>query len=157
MSVREILGALARFPPVHALAKANHLVTAAIQVVHISGFLLLLTALTLICLRVLGLVLTAHSVPQIARQSSVLLWVGTWMALLSGMLLFCTGPLHYYFNKAFDIKMLLLAAALLFQSTWMARVLRREGPPTGMAKVGAVLALFLWFGTAWSGRIIGFL
>jgi hypothetical protein len=156
MTAAQVLYAIAHFPLSRAISKSNHLVTASLQCVHILGFLLLLSSLTLISLRLLGLALTRQSVPQIAVETTRLLWLGAIMAISSGILLFLSGPSHYYYNRAFDVKMLLLVAALLVNATLLKRVAKREEAPGVLARVTAVLSLFLWFGVSWAGRAIGF-
>jgi hypothetical protein len=156
MTASEALSAIARLPLARALAKSDHLVTAALQVVHVIGFVLLLASLTLISLRLLGLVLVREPVPQVAADTSRLLWLGVILAISTGILMFLTGPSHYYFNRAFDIKMVLLLAALVVHVTVLQRVARRDEPPALPARVGAVLSLLLWYGVSWAGRAIGF-
>jgi hypothetical protein len=156
MTTAQVLYAIAHFPLSRAISKSNHLVTASLQCVHILGFLLLLSSLTLISLRLLGLALTRQSVPQITVETTRLLWLGTLTAISSGVLLFLSGPTHYYYNRAFDLKMLLLVAALLVHVTLLQRVAKREDAPGMLARVTAVLSLFLWFGVSWAGRAIGF-
>ena len=156
MTTNDALSAIARFPLARALAKSDHLVTAALQVVHVIGFVLLLAALTLISLRLLGLVLVRQPVPQVAADTSRLLWLGVILAISTGILMFLTGPSHYYFNSAFEIKMVLLFTALVVHVTVLQRVARRDEPPTVPARVGVVLSLLLWYGVSWAGRAIGF-
>jgi hypothetical protein len=156
MTTADVLAAIARFPLSHAIAQANHLVTAALQCVHVMGFILLLASLTLMSLRLLGLALTLQAVTRVARETSRMMWLGVVTAILSGILLFLTGPTHYYYNGAFDVKMLLLLAALLVHVTLFQRVAQRDEPATALARVSAVLSLLLWFGVSWAGRAIGF-
>ncbi len=156
MTTAEALAAIARFPLSRAIAKSDHLVTAALQIVHVLGFVLLLASLTLISLRLLGLVLVRQTVPQVAAETSRLLWLGAILAISTGVLMFLSGPSHYYFNRAFDIKMFLLLAALVVHVTLLQRVAKRDEPPATLARVSAVLSLLLWYGVSWAGRAIGF-
>jgi hypothetical protein len=94
------------------------------------GFLVLLSSLTLISLRLLGLALTRQTVPQVATEASRALWVGAAVAIASGILLFLSGPAHYYYNRAFEVKMLLLLAALVATQ-------HASGLGSAQARVGA--------------------
>ncbi len=156
MTTSEVLAAIGRLPLSHAIAKSDHLVTASLQVVHVLGFLLLLASLTLISLRLLGLVLVRQSVPQIAAEISRLLWAGIVLTILTGILMFLSGPSHYYYNRAFELKMVLLLAALIIHIALLQRVAQRDEPPATLARVSAVLSLLLWYGVSWAGRAIGF-
>lgn len=156
MTTDQILAAIAHTPLARAIAKSDHLVTAAVQSVHVVGFVLLLASLTLIDLRLLGLVLTQRPVSEISRDASRLMWLGVILTVSSGGLLFLTGPSHYYYNPAFDLKMILLLAALLVNVTALQRVMKHDAPPPLQAKIAAILSLILWFGVSWAGRAIGF-
>ena len=81
---------------------------------------------------------------------------GVQTCALRSILMFLTGPSHYYFNRAFDIKMVLLFAALVIHVTVLQRIARRDEPPATLARVCAVLSLVLWYGVSWAGRAIGF-
>ncbi len=140
----------------HAISKSNHLLIAAFQVVHVMGFVLLLSSLVLISLRLLGVTLANHTIPQVARQTSRLLWLGLALAVSSGALMFIGSPRHYYDNPAFRTKMLLLGAAVLIQIVLFQRVAARESAHRILARVSVAVSLLLWFGVSMAGRAIGF-
>lgn len=139
-----------------AISKSNHLTIAALQIVHICGFLLVLTSLALMCLRLLGLVLQQQRVRSVTRDTTRLLWGGLALAIVSGSLLFLTGPTHYFYNRAFEAKMLLLAAAVAVQLSLFRRVVARDAPRPRLARWTAALSLALWFAVAVAGRAIAF-
>jgi len=78
------------------------------------------------------------------------------LAVISGALMFVTGTSHYYYNRAFDVKMLLLLAAVVTQLALFRRVAVRESPGPVLARVIVALSLAFWFGIAIAGRAIGF-
>lgn len=139
----------------HAITKSNHLVIAGLQIVHVLGFLLLLSSLLLICLRLLGLIFTETAVARVVREPLRLFLCGLVFALGSGMLLFLTGTAHYYFNRAFDTKMVLLLVALLLHFTAL-RAAIAHTTRSRLAKASAVASLLVWFGVGIAGRAIGF-
>ena len=139
-----------------ALRKSNHLVGAAFQLVHIIGFVLLLASVTLINLRLLGLAFAREAPARIIGAGNILLGIGLAAAVLSGVLIFLSGPVRYYSNEFFQLKMLLLIAAVLFQATLFAWLSRRAAERPFAGKAVAVASLLLWFGVGVSGRIIGF-
>src|SRR5690348_16318215 len=100
----------------HAISKSNHLLIAGFQVFHVMGFVLLLAALVLISLRLLGLILQRQTVSEVTHQGLRLLWSGLALAVISGVLMFIGSPKHYFYNPAFDVKMLLLIAAVFVQA-----------------------------------------
>lgn len=151
-----VLDAIQHSTLAHAISKSNALAIAALQIVHICGFVLLLTSVTLMCLRLLGLVLQRQGVRAVSRDPTRLLWAGLALAIVSGLLLFLTGPAHYFYNPAFEAKMLLLVVAVAVQSLWFRRITADDAPRPALARGTAVLSLGLWFAVAVAGRAIAF-
>jgi hypothetical protein len=139
-----------------AITKSNHLVIAVLQIIHVFAFLLLLSSLVLMSLRLWGLVLQRQSIPQVTQGPTRLFWFGLSLAVISGALMFVTGTKHYYYNRAFDAKMLLLLTAVVFQLALFHRVAVSESPRPALAKASVALSLVFWFGVAIAGRAIGF-
>jgi hypothetical protein len=156
LSTAEALSALQHSGLARAISKANHLVIAGLQIVHVFGFLLLLSALVLMSLRLLGLALGRQSLSQVLRDPSRLFWLGLALAVVSGSLIFLTGPQHYFYNGAFELKMLLLLAAVLLQLTLFHAVARGSESHPLFTRLSVLLSLLLWFGVGAAGRAIGF-
>jgi hypothetical protein len=76
------------------------------------------------------------------------------MMLLSGPLLFLSDPDMYYPNHAFQLKMVLLALAIVFQYTIHRRAVQK-GDPSGH-KLVALISLGLWAGVIAGGLFIAF-
>jgi hypothetical protein len=112
--------------------------------------------LVLMSLRLLGLVLQRQSIPQVTRGPTRLFWSGLSLTVMSGALMFITGTRHYYYNRAFDAKMLLLLTAVVIQLALFRRVAASESPRPALARVTVALSLVFWFGIAVAGRAIGF-
>ena len=140
-----------------ALRKSNYLVGATFQLIHIAGFVLLLASVTLINLRLLGLALMGQAPARIIGAGNILFGTGLAAAVLSGTLIFLSGPVRYYSNEFFQLKMLLLTAAVLFQASLFRTVSRRAAERPLAGKAVAIVSLLLWFGVGISGRIIGFI
>jgi hypothetical protein len=156
MSTADLLTAIQKTPLSRALAGADHLVMAGLQVVHVVGFILLLASLVLISLRVLGWALKDTPVAEVARDTTRLLWLGLALAALTGLLMFIGAPKHYFYNPAFTTKMALLAVAVIIQAVVFSRVAASESPSPTLARVGVALALVFWFSVSLAGRAIGF-
>jgi hypothetical protein len=140
----------------HAISKSNHLLIAGLQVLHVIGFVLLLAALVLISLRLLGLILQEQTVPDVARQALRLLWSGLGLAVISGTLMFIGSPRHYFYNPAFDVKMLLLVAAVIIQTVLFRKVANSSAPRPWLARASVAVSLAMWFAVSMAGRAIGF-
>ena len=139
------------------LRKSNHLVGASFQLVHILGFVLLLASVTLINLRLLGLALVQETPSRIVGAGNKLLGIGLAAAVLSGTLIFLAGPVRYSSNEFFQLKMVLLIAAVLFQASLFRVASKHAAERPFAGKAAAVISLLLWFGVGISGRGIGFI
>ena len=137
------------------IAGSNHLVTAFLQVVHVLGFVLLLASWVLIALRVYNIVFKHSALPLIARDAQRLIVVGLSFATLTGLIMVIGAPNHYFSNPAFQVKLALIAGAVIVQSGTFAYL----GVPSArmaMVRVGVSVSAALWFGVSMAGRAIGF-
>jgi hypothetical protein len=156
MSSVDVLDWIQRTPLSHWISKSNHLLIAGFQVIHVMGFILLLASLVLISLRLLGLTFKQQTVPQVAKEATRLIWVGLAMAVGTGVLMFIGSPRHYFYNPAFDVKMLLLLLAVLVQALLFGKVAASEAQKPWLARTAVALSLVFWFAVSMAGRAIGF-
>jgi hypothetical protein len=139
----------------HAIAKSNHLVIASLQIVHVLGITLLLSALILMSLRLWGLLLREASSSDVVRAVRALVWLGVTLAIASGALMFMSSPRHYAYNGAFVLKMGLLALAIAGEALLL-HAATVSGPPRMAVRLGAGVMLALWLAVGIAGRAIGF-
>ncbi|WP_018268468.1 DUF6644 family protein [Methylosinus sp. LW4] len=139
-----------------ALRKSDHLVGAGFQLVHIFGFILLLASVTFVDLRLLGLALAKQAPVRVIGAANILLATGLSAAIVSGVLIFLSGPVRYYSNEFFQIKMLSLVVAVLFQASVFRAISKKVEQRPLAGKAVAIVSLLLWFGVGVMGRIIGF-
>lgn len=156
MSLIELLSWLEHTPVALAISKSNHLVGAALQVVHILGFVLLLAAVVFIDLRLLGLAFRNHGVPQITRGALRLVRWGLVLAVVSGALMFAASPALYAYKPVFQAKMALFLLAVLLHGAWFRHVASQAAPSRPRVLAGVLLSLLGWFGIGLAGRMIGF-
>jgi hypothetical protein len=156
MNPVQFLGWLQESPPILLLRGANHLVIEITEVAHVLGLVSFLAALLLVNLRLLGLGLRRQSVSDVAAAAASLLWTGLGLTLLTGTILFLSGPVRYYLNSAFQPKMALLALALLVQVALYRRVVRLQAPSATLGRLVGGASLLLWFGVGLCGRAIGY-
>lgn len=156
MATRDLLLELQNSALAHSVSKADHLVGAGLQVIHVLGFVFLLAAVILISLRLLGWAFARHSLPQVARDTTRLLWLGLALAVGSGILMFSASPLLYFYKPVFLFKLGLILAAVLIQLFLFGPIARSEQPRPTLARAGVLLAVGAWFGAGMAGRIIGF-
>lgn len=133
-----------------------------VEIVHIAGFSVLVGSVVLFDLRVLG---CARSLPVPELGRHLLRWALSSLLLVvpAGLLLFSAHPVELAANPAFQLKLVLIAAAglnaLLFHLLPYRTVAAwdRERPAPPAARAGAALSILLWFGVIGCGRLLAYL
>ncbi len=129
------------------------------EVLHIMGFVLLVGAIVGLDLRLLGV---ARGLP-IAPLAALLrpLSIGGFvLAVGMGVLLFAADATHVANNPAFQVKLPLIALAVLNLAVLHFGAWRRvagwgEAVP-GAARAAALLSILLWLGVIAAGRLIAY-
>ena len=127
---------------------------AATESAHILALSLVGGAVLVSDLVVLGVVLRAAQVSVVVSQLSVLYVSALVLVVISGVLLVAAGPYKYYSNPLFPLKLALLVAAAILQSTLTRRLKQRDAVDRP-ARVLAVTSLALWTGVVIAGRWLG--
>ncbi len=138
----------------------------AVEILHIVGFVILVGAAFVMDLRLLGrlralpITATVHSLSRWARWSLILV-------VPSGLILFIADATTLAVNPAFQLKLVLLAAAgvnaalfhrVVFRDVDVHRgVAGRDGVPLPLrARLVGVLSMVLWFSVIACGRLIAY-
>jgi hypothetical protein len=133
-----------------------------VEILHISGFAMLVGSVVMFDLRVLGI---AKHIPLRALSRFLLPW--SWGAVLlvipTGMMMFSAHAADFLGNPAFQLKMALLLAALMNTAFF------HTGPYQGVAnwdrdavapiaaRVSAALSIVIWFSVISCGRLLAYL
>lgn len=132
-----------------------------VEVCHILGFVILVGAAAMFDLRLLGL---SRAISVEALAGHLLPWarVGLALAAPTGLLLFISDAVTLAANPAFQLKLILIALAILNTVVfhrWTARSLPAwdVARPTPLgAKLAAIVSLVLWTGAVVGGRLIAY-
>jgi hypothetical protein len=133
-----------------------------VEIVHITGFVLLVGSVAMFDLRVLGL---SRSIPVRALARHLLPWsVGALLLIVpSGLAMFAAHAADFLGNRAFQLKMALILAAAL-NAAWF-----HSGPYQGVAtwdtgvaaplaaRVSVALSLAIWLAVIACGRLLAYL
>ncbi|PWU02985.1 MAG: hypothetical protein C5B51_19765 [Terriglobia bacterium] len=130
---------------------------AILEMIHLVGLTILLGTLWVLDMRLLGLGMRRQPAAELARDLSRWMWIGLWIMLVSGVLLFFGEPMKLFGNPSFHVKMMLLVLAIGFQLTLFRRVVSDKSASAFLDQAAAGLSLVLWFGVGLAGRGIGFL
>jgi hypothetical protein len=123
---------------------------------HIGGFALSIGMTALVDFRLLGLGLRDETPAEIARSGLWWMLGGLIVAVFSGFLIFSTDPDMYYLNWIFDVKMVCLVLAIVFNYTIHRKVLSPGASPAARRWV-AVSSLALWLSVVFGGIFIAIL
>lgn len=124
------------------------MLTAWLSAVHILGFTLVMGAALLVNLRLLDTLLPQCSLSDVTRPTSRAIVLGLATSITTGVLLFSPRAVSVIENSTFQLKMLLLLAAVVFHFVIQGRVTRRPQPGVLGLRTTAVFGLILWMGLA---------
>jgi hypothetical protein len=126
------------------------MLTGALSAVHLVGFTLTTGGALVANLNLLGLLFPDRPPFEVTRPASRGIALGLTISALTGVLLFAPRATVASVNGIFQMKMLLLVAAVLFHSLVHQRVARTATSSSMRRGTGAV-GLVLWVGLALAG------
>jgi len=133
-----------------------------VESIHVLAITLLAGTVSILDLRLLGVVLKKEPVSQVAENILPLTWTGFAAMFITGAMLFASEAVKMYENPAFRVKLLLMVLAglnpLIFHSTVYKSVAAwNETPrPPARARVAATCSLTLWSAIIIAGRAIAY-
>ena len=126
-----------------------------VQTVHILAIAAVLSSALMLNLRLLGVVAREQSLARVSDRFRPVIWSSLPILLVSGMVMIAGEPARSLANAVFQLKMLLLLAAIAL--TLVFKVRADEADSVSVArKVTAVLSLMLWTAIVFSGRWIAY-
>jgi hypothetical protein len=127
-----------------------------LECIHILGFAFSLGTIAIVDFRLLGLWMLHQTPAELLRDTAAWTLVGIVVMIFSGLLLFSSDPDMYYLNIAFDLKMVCLVLAILFNYTIHRKAASASSPPRG-AKLIACTSLGLWGAVIFGGIFLAFI
>ena len=130
-----------------------------VETTHVLSLALFLGMIAMLDLRLVGATLRTAPVSQVAGRLLPWAFAGFALMVVSGLLLFYSGPLRAYANIFFRIKMVAIALAglnaLVFHKTIYRRVAVWDADPTPPPRVrmAGALSLLLWSAVVICGRM----
>ena len=126
------------------------MLTGALSAVHLVGFTLTTGGALVANLNLLGVLFPGRPPIEVTRPASRGIALGLTISALTGILLFAPRATVASVNGIFQVKMLLLVAAVVFHTLVHQRVARVSGSLSLRRGTGAV-GLLLWTGLALAG------
>jgi uncharacterized membrane protein SirB2 len=127
---------------------ANVVLSLALEILHYSGFFLVVGTTVIVDLRVLGLAGRKEQPSGLADQLVPWMWTGFCMALFSGFFMFAGDAVDFYLADWFRYKIIVVVIAIIVGAL-MFRKVRRSGEAQGFpvsVKLAAFISLILWIG-----------
>ena len=129
-----------------------------IETIHILAMAIMFGGMLVLNLKMMGLSMPRQSLPLLAKTLMPFVNWGMAFMLLSGYAMLTSGPMKYYANDGFKVKIVALLLTLIFQFTIYKGFVKKEDGQrsTAMGAGVALLNFFGWFMIGAAGRAIGF-
>lgn len=127
------------------------LATGFLSAVHLLGLTLIGGAVLVSSLRLFGLLLADHPVPDVAHAAARGLGVGLAISVVSGLILLAPRLSGTLRNGIFQVKIVLVVTAAIFHFTVYRRTIRTGARSSVLNRLSAGIALLLWLGVAVAG------
>lgn len=127
-----------------------------LECIHIIGFTFSLGTIAVVDFRLLDWWMPHQKPSQLYQDTAAFTLVGIIVMIFSGLLLFSSDPDMYYLNVAFDLKMVFLLLAILFNYTIHRRAVL-EDAGSRRAKAVGWISLGLWSAVIFGGIFLAFI
>ena len=133
-----------------------------VQTIHILAIAIVASSALMIDLRLIGVFWANRPMQTVSARFLPLIWWPLPVLLATGLIMIVAEPARSLKNPAFQLKMLLLVAALTV--TWLFQFLRRRDAAFGDGEAGArasattlaIASILLWSSIIFAGRWIAY-
>jgi putative copper export protein len=132
---------------------------AIVEIIHLLALAVFGGAILLLDLRLLGIGFTSQSAPEVSREFLPTTVIGVIVMTITGALLLSSGPMRYYYNTPFRIKMELFFIAVFVHFILQFKVARcdpEQDRSTLARKTASIVSMLLWASIGIAGRAIGY-
>jgi hypothetical protein len=132
---------------------------AIVEITHLIGLAAFGGVVLFFDLRLMGLGFTRQPASQVAKEFLPITLGGIAVMFVTGFLLLVSGPMRYYYNTPFRIKMVLFFIGVIYHVALQVKI-SRQRPEAEISKSGlkiaGVVSLLVWSGVGMAGRAIGY-
>jgi hypothetical protein len=125
------------------------------ECIHIATFAMSVGTIAIVDFRMLGLAMRRQTASQLLKDTSLWTLAGLIIVITSGMVIFTTDPLRYYYNWSFRYKCIALVAGVIYNYTIHRKVAQSDPSPWVAGPVAAV-SLLLWISIVFAGLFYAF-
>lgn len=127
-----------------------------LECIHISMFAVSVGTIAIVDLRLLGVGLRSQTPAQLTKDTTLWTLMGLFIVITSGLLIFTSDPLRYYYNPTFRFKVECLLVAIIFNYT-IHRKVALSNPSPGVGALVGGISLLLWVAVVFAGLLYAFL
>ena len=125
------------------------------ECIHIATFAMSIGTIALVDFRMLGVAMRRQTVAQLLKETSLWTLAGLVIVITSGLVIFTTDPLRYYYNWSFRYKCIALTVAVIYNYTIHRRVALSNPSPL-VGGLVACVSLLLWVSIVFAGLFYAF-
>ena len=125
------------------------------ECIHIAAFAMSVGTIAIVDLRLLGLGMRHQTAGQLVKDTMLWTLAGLIIVITSGLVIFSSDPLRYFYNPSFRLKIITLLIAIIYNYTIHRKVALSKPPPLVARLVGA-LSLLLWTTIVFAGLFYAF-
>ena len=125
------------------------------ECIHIASFALSIGTIAVVDFRLLGLGMRNQTAAQLLKDTTLWTLAGLIIVITSGLVIFSSDPVRYYYNWSFRYKCIALVLAILYNYTIHRSVAASSSSGFGAKLVGG-FSLLLWISIVFAGLFYAF-
>jgi hypothetical protein len=126
------------------------------ECIHIAMFAMSVGTIAIVDFRLLGLAFKERSPAELLKGTSLWTLIGLIVVIATGMVIFTTDPLSYYYNPSFRYKMIALLIAIVYNYTIHRKVAMANSSGLLNLMAGG-FSLLLWISIVFAGIFYAFI
>ena len=125
------------------------------ECIHIAMFAMSIGTIAIVDFRLLGLGMKGRSAADLVRGTSIWTLIGLIVVITSGLVIWTSDPLRYYYNESFRFKCITLVIAIIYNYTIHRKVALANSGGFVPVLVGG-FSLLLWISIVFAGIFYAF-
>lgn len=125
------------------------------ECIHIAAFAMSIGTIAIVDLRLLGIGMRHQTAAQLVKDTSLWTLAGLVIVISSGLVIFSSDPIRYFYNPSFRLKNIMLVLAIIYNYTLHRKVAFSKAPPF-VSKLTGVVSLMMWVTIVFAGLFYAF-
>jgi len=125
------------------------------ECIHIAMFAMSIGTIAIVDFRLLGLAMRRQSPAELLKATWLWTLSGLTIVIMTGLVIFSSDPVRYYYNPAFRYKCIALVGAIVYNYTIHRKTVMSNAGPVVGGLVGSV-SLLLWISIVFAGIFYSF-